>query len=91
MNVIISKCLKDVSIQDYYAIAWSEGDRTNKAPLYEPWLKESGKQQINVGEWEFADDGADFVGNWDGEKYSQRRVSCCSGQTKIHAASTHDS
>lgn len=74
MNIIINKRLKDVPIPDYYAVAWSEGQNTNKAPLYGPWLKESGKQDIKVGEWEFADEGKDFVGDWDGEKYTQKRV-----------------
>jgi len=77
MNVIINKRLKDVSIPDYYAIAWSEGDKTDKAPLYGPWLKESGKQKIDVGEWEYADGETSFVGAWDGEEYTQRRVCRC--------------
>lgn len=76
MNVIINKRLKDVSITDYYAIGWSEGYRTNKPPLYGPWLKESGKQDINVGEWQFAEEGQEFVGDFDGEKYTQKRVRC---------------
>lgn len=75
MNVIINKRLLNVSIPDYYAIAWSEGGRTDKTPLYGPWLKESGKQDIDVGTWEFADDENEFVGDWDGEKYPQKRVS----------------
>lgn len=75
MNVIINKQLKNVSVQDYYATAWSEGDGTKKPPLYGPWLKESGKQEISVGKWEFADANTDFVGDWDGEKYRQKRVS----------------
>ena len=76
MNVIINKRLKDVSIPDYYAIAWSEGNGTNTAPLYGPWLKESGKENIDVGKWEFADKETVFLGEWDGEKYTQRRVRC---------------
>lgn len=74
MNVIINKRLKDVSIQNYYETAWSEGDKTNKKPLYGPWLKESGKQDIKVGDWEFAADGKEFVGDWDDEKYQQKRI-----------------
>ena len=74
MDVILNKQLKDVSIQDYYATAWSEGDGTNKPPLYGPWLKDSGKEQIAVGKWEFADANTDFVGDWDGETYNQKRT-----------------
>jgi hypothetical protein len=74
MNVIVNKQLKDVSIQDYYGTAWSEGEGTNKPPLYGPWLKESGKQEINIGKWEFADENTNFLGDWDGEEYSQTRV-----------------
>jgi hypothetical protein len=74
MDVIINKQLKDVSIQDYYATAWSEGDGTNKPPLYGPWLKDSGKEKITVGKWEFAEANTDFLGEWDGEKYNQKRV-----------------
>lgn len=81
MVLIINKQLKDVSIQDYYATAWSEGEGTNKLPLYGPWLKDSGKQQISVGKWEFADANTNFLGDWDGEKYKQKRVRivcrCC--------------
>lgn len=74
MDIIINKQLKDVSIQDYYATAWSEGDGTNKPPLYGPWLKDSGKEKITVGKWEFAAANTDFLGEWDGEKYNQKRV-----------------
>lgn len=74
MDIIINKQLKDVSIQDYYATAWSEGDGTNKPPLYGPWLKDSGKEKITVGKWEFAAANTDFLGEWDGEKYNQKRT-----------------
>lgn len=74
MNIIINKLLKNVSIPNYHDIAWSEGDGTSNPPVYGPWLKASGKESINVGEWEFADEGTDFLGDWDGEMYSQKRV-----------------
>lgn len=75
MNIIISKRLKDVSIPDFYEIVWSEGNRTNRKPLYGPWLEESGKTNVVVGDWAFADEGDEFVGGWCEEKYPQKRVS----------------
>jgi len=77
MDIINNKCLKGVSISNYYKMAWSEDSTSITEPLYRSFLEESGKENIIVGEWETAEDGNEFVGDWDGEKYTQKRV-CCS-------------
>lgn len=77
MSVVLSKRLKNVSMSDFYEYVWSEGNRTDKLPLYGPWLEETGKQDVKVGEWAFAEDdgGKEFTGDWCGETYKQQRVS----------------
>lgn len=76
MNVIINRRLKDISIPNYYAAAWS-GDTTGneQEPLYRSFLEESGKENIIVGQWEVAEEGKEFIGDWDGEKFTHKRVS----------------
>jgi hypothetical protein len=75
MDIIVSKRLKGVSIPDFYAIAFSEGNRTGKEPLYGPWLEENGKKNVKVGDWEFTEGAEEFEGKWCREKYKQKRVS----------------
>lgn len=74
MNVIINRRLKDTSISNYHAAAWLENVVDGQEPLYRSFLEESGKENIIVGEWEQAEPGCEFVGDWDGEKYTQKRV-----------------
>jgi hypothetical protein len=75
MDIIVSKRLKGVSIPDFYAIAFSEGNRTDKEPLFGPWLEENGKKEVKVGDWEFAEGAKEFEGIWCKDKYKQKRVS----------------
>jgi hypothetical protein len=75
MDIIVSKRLKGVSIPEFYEIVFSEGNRTDKEPLYGPWLEENGKKDVKVGDWEFAKGAEEFEGKWCGEKYTQKRVS----------------
>lgn len=76
MNVIIKKRLKGVSIKDYYETIWSEGNHTDKEPFYGRWLEASGKNNVKVEDWTFAEEGGEkIIGGWDGEDYSQKRVS----------------
>lgn len=75
MDIIVSKHLKGVSIPDFYEIAFSEGNRTDKEPLYGPWLEENGKKEVKVGDWEFAEGAKAFEGRWCKDKYKQKRVS----------------
>lgn len=77
MDVIIKKRLLGVKVSEFYETVWSEGNGTDKAPFYEPWLISSGKHNVKVEDWEFAEDGVEFEGPWDGEKYTQKRVSLC--------------
>ena len=76
MNIIINKRLKNVSISQYYETVWSEQSEGDNVPLYRSFLEESGKQDIVVGGWEVAQDNTDYLGDWDGEKYQKKRVSC---------------
>jgi len=73
MDTIINKTLKDVSVQDWYDICWSEGCGTDKADCFGPWLLDSGKMDVRVGDWQLAEEGEHFVGEWDKEGYSQKR------------------
>jgi hypothetical protein len=65
MNVIITKAVEDASVKDFYGVCLSQ--------FYENWLCNSGKQDLHIGEWETAKDGAAFVGEWDKERYSHKR------------------
>lgn len=68
MDLIFSKKLKNVSIESYYQIGWSE----ETTPLYGPWLEKKGSFDISVSEWEHSKEG--FKHNWSGETFPQRRV-----------------
>jgi hypothetical protein len=74
MNIIIDKRLKDVSISQYYENVWSEQTEGDGVPLFRSFLEESDKQDIDVGDWEVADNNSGFIGDWDGEEYQKRRV-----------------
>jgi hypothetical protein len=80
MKIILKKKLHGVSVMDFYDICWSEGMMTDRTPFYGPWLETSGKQNVSVGDWEFAtgnnstDTNREYVGPWDGECYEQKRV-----------------
>lgn len=74
MHVIMRKRLNGVSIRELYECCWSEGNGTDNDEFYGPWCVEDGKLDVNVGDWEFANNGNMFVGDWDKEEYSQKRV-----------------
>lgn len=67
MDLIFSKTLKNVTIEDYYNHGWSE-----ERPLYGPWLKKKGSFDVSVGDWEHSTDG--FENPWSGEMFPQKRV-----------------
>lgn len=73
MDVIMTKMLTNVSVNDFYEIFWSEGNGTDKKPFYGPWLAECGKTDIKVDDWTVAKYEQGFVGEWDKEVYSQTR------------------
>jgi hypothetical protein len=84
MEHIFSKKLKNVSIQRFYEICWSEGNKTDEAPFYGPWLELKGSEDVKVSEWDFSEDGSDTISNeWCGEKYRQKRVSLCQVHCRI--------
>jgi hypothetical protein len=72
MDVIMTKMLTNVSVNDFYEIFWSEGNGTDKAPFYGPWLSQCGKTDIIVNDWTVAKDEG-FVGEWDKEVYTHTR------------------
>ncbi|KAL3807060.1 hypothetical protein ACHAXA_008006, partial [Cyclostephanos tholiformis] len=67
MDLIFSKTLKNVTIEDYYNHGWSE-----ERPLYGPWLEKKGSFDVSVGNWEHSTEG--FENPWSGEKFPQKRV-----------------
>ena len=74
MDVVLSKKIKNVSIQRFYELIWSEGDGSDAKPFYGPWLEKMGSHKVNIGRWEMAENESDqFVNQWCGEKYGQRR------------------
>jgi len=79
MDKVLTRHLRNVSIERFYEIVWSEGDGTNEKPLYGPWL-EKHCFDIEMGAW----DREPTVGPWCGEKYSQKRVVKFKVQRKTH-------
>jgi hypothetical protein len=77
MNVIITKILDDASVKDFFNVCLSEGQGTDNEPFYGPWLTRSGKTDVQVGDWNIAEDGQTFVGEWDKEHYSRKRELSC--------------
>eukprot|EP00984_Skeletonema_dohrnii_P011186 scaffold4439_cov134-Skeletonema_dohrnii-CCMP3373.AAC.8 len=72
MIVIGKQKIKGVSIQDYYEVAWSEGNDCDKEPIYGPFLTSCGKNDVNVDKWERQEGG--YKGEWCGENYTQQRI-----------------
>mmetsp|Transcript_1262 Transcript_1262/g.2047 ORF Transcript_1262/g.2047 Transcript_1262/m.2047 type:complete len:455 (-) Transcript_1262:125-1489(-) len=72
MIVIGKQKIKGVSIQDYYEVAWSEGNDCDKEPIYGPFLTSCGKNDVNVDKWESQEGG--YKGEWCGENYTQQRI-----------------
>jgi len=64
--------IKGVSIQDYYEVAWSEGNDCDKEPLYGPFLTSCGKNDVKVNKWESQEGG--YTGEWCSEHYTQQRI-----------------
>jgi hypothetical protein len=73
MNVIITKVLDDTSVKDFFNVCLSEGQGKDNERFYEPWLTRSGKTDVQVGDWTIAEEGQEFVGEWDKEHYSRKR------------------
>ncbi len=73
MNILVSKRLTGVSIQEFFETCWSETN--GKTSFYETWLQSRGKTNIVIYDWEYATKDGDLRGRWCGEHYTQRRVS----------------
>ncbi|KAL7493919.1 hypothetical protein ACHAWT_002719 [Skeletonema menzelii] len=72
MIIIGKQKVKGVSIQDYYEVAWSEGNDCDKEPIYGPFLTSCGKNDVKVNKWESREGG--YKGDWCGESYTQQRI-----------------
>ena len=72
MIIIGKQKIKGVSIQDYYEVAWSEGNDCEKKPMYGPFLTSCGKNDVKVQKWESHEEG--YKGEWCGETYPQKRI-----------------
>lgn len=74
MDVLISKRMRNVPVQKFYEVVWSEGNRTECEPFYGPWCEYMGSRKVNVTDWEFSEGGSKgFLHPWDGERYTQKR------------------
>ncbi|KAL7461878.1 hypothetical protein ACHAXS_002285 [Conticribra weissflogii] len=95
MTIIGTQVIKNVSLQDYYEVAWSEGKNCDKPPMYGPFLVDAGKNNVQVNPWEAAPAAAGFKGEWCGETYTQQRTVTFNfmkqtiGQTLVEVKHTH--
>ena len=71
MQIIATKKMRGVSLQDYYEVAWSEGVGCDKSPMYQPFLESMDKDNVVVGPWENA---GGYKGEWCGETYASQRT-----------------
>lgn len=67
MDVIITKRLKGLTVQQFHDIVWKEDP---EKPLYRKWLESSGKNDIDIEDWQMGD----TKGVWDGEAYQKQRA-----------------
>ena len=51
MEVIAERRLRGVCLRDYCEAAWSEGGGCDRGPLYGPFLRGQGKDNVAVGDW----------------------------------------
>lgn len=75
MEVVVSKPIKNVSIQAIYQSVWE--DSPGKKSFYEAWLEDEECFDITMGVWEHAEQNSYFSNPWcckKGETYSQRRL-----------------
>lgn len=71
MQIIATKKIRGVSLQDYYEVAWSEGVDCDKSPMYQPFLESMDKNNVVVSPWETA---GGYKGEWCGETYASQRT-----------------
>lgn len=71
MQIIATKKIRGVSLQDYYEVAWSEGVDCDKSPMYQPFLESMDKNNVVVSPWETA---GGYKGEWCGGTYASQRT-----------------
>jgi hypothetical protein len=79
MHSILSQKLRNISIQRFYEIVWSEGNDTDEKPLYQPWLEKE-CFDVEVGDWQMEE----CTGPWCSENYTQKRVVVFKAKRKTH-------
>ncbi len=72
MEVVVSKTIKNVSIQSVFEKVWA--DPTEGESFYESWLKEEECFDVGVSAWETAENGKKFRNEWCNEEYDQQRL-----------------
>lgn len=68
MEIVLHKTIRKTSTRRFYEIVWSEGQGTNEAPLYKPWLEKEAFD-IDVSLWKMNQK----KGQWCDEDYTQHR------------------
>ena len=72
MEIVVSKTIKNISIQSLFQNVWA--DRTEGESFYKSWLEEEECFDIGMGEWEIAESGKKFTNEWCNEEYDQQRL-----------------
>merc|ERR1712238_441474 len=72
MKKILDQKLMNTSVERFYDLCWSEKNESDTSPFYESFLKRQGNMEVDVGLWQYAEDGFDY--KWSGEKFKQKRV-----------------
>lgn len=72
MEIVVSKSIKNISIQSLFQNVWA--DRTEGESFYNSWLEEEECFDIGMGEWEIAESGKKFKNEWCNEEYDQQRL-----------------
>ena len=75
MEIVLSKTIKNISVERVYEQCWSEGNGTSAPRFYGPWLESEGCFDFLVKHWETAEPGSEgFINEWCKDTYSQRRL-----------------
>jgi len=79
MDVIVTKELSGLTVQEFHDIVWKEraptasGDMEKTFEVYLPWLEATGKLNISVSPWQNQEEEG-FEGTWDMERYPDQRI-----------------
>lgn len=72
MEVVVSKTIKNTSIEALFQKIWADGS-PDQVSFYDKWLQEEECFDINVPAWEFSKPGLEIRNAWCNETYTQRR------------------